>query len=132
MASQACPVVNSPNKMPISSPAHMPLSAPAAAARHLVSRPVTRSTSCRSDPDDVELLDREPVVGEPVDRPLGGPVVIEPGYGVPRGVDRVHRKPAVHHGNVLSSRTVPAFAGDENSIAPACAGQARYGGGDSE
>ena len=28
----------------------MPLTAPAAAARHLVSRPVTRSTICRSDP----------------------------------------------------------------------------------
>src|SRR6185437_15588437 len=75
-------------------------------------------------PDDVELLDREPVVGEPVDRPLGGPVVIEPGYGIPRGVDRVHRKPAVHHGDVLSSRAAPAFAGDETSIGPACARQA--------
>ena len=33
MASQACPVVNNPNKMPISRPTHIPLSAPAAAAR---------------------------------------------------------------------------------------------------
>ena len=31
MASQACPVVNNPNKMPISRPAHIPISAPAAA-----------------------------------------------------------------------------------------------------
>jgi hypothetical protein len=56
--------------------------APGEPARHPFHEP-------QAGADNVELLDREAVVGEPVDRPLGGFVVVEARDGVPRGTDRI-------------------------------------------
>ena len=81
--------MNSPISIPNSRPAHRPLqgarargAAPRQPARHPFHEPQLGS-------DNVEVLDREAVVGEPVDRLLGGFVVVEARHGVPRSADRI-------------------------------------------
>ena len=103
MPIQLCPVANSPSRTPISSPIHAPVTAPAPAARALVSRPVTRSTSRRSEPTISSCSTGNPSSESRSDRVLGGLVVIEPRYGIPGGAGRDHREPVVHHRDVLSS-----------------------------
>ena len=81
--------MNSPSSIPNSRPAHRPLSAPALAARRAGEPARHPLDEPQVGPDNVELLDREAVVGQPVDRPLGGFVVVEARDGVPRRADRI-------------------------------------------
>ena len=81
--------MNSPISIPNSRPAHRPLRAPALAARPRVEPARHPFHEPQLGSDNVEVLDREAVVGEPVDRPLGGFVVVEARDGVPRSADRI-------------------------------------------